>query len=289
MSKAAANTGLGPIAVVAIEQYFPEEQRIIEDKLAFQILPLGMRIFVRMMKPDLIRAWMIRSSEKDAPGLWGAMICRKRYIGEKLIESVSQINSVVNLGSGFDTMAYRLSALSDMPVWEADQHRNMHLKQARLCKLFGAIPSHVRLVSIDFDREELDTALKLQGYSLDKRTFFILEAITQYLTETGIKKTFDFLARAASGSHLAFSYVRKDFINGKNMYSWEKGYKKYVVKDKLWHFGMDPEDWPGFLREYGWMVVEDIGYKELTERYITPTGRILDSTPLERIVYAKKL
>lgn len=289
MSKAAANTGLGPIAVVAIEQYFPEKQRIFEDKLAHQILPSGMRIFVQLMRPESIRVWMIRLSEKDAPGIWGAMMCRKRYIDEKLIESVSQINSVVNLGSGFDTRAYRLPALSDMPVWEVDQHKNILLKQARLYKIFGAIPSHVRLVSIDFDCEELDMALASQDYSIDKRTFFILEAVTQYLTETGIKKIFDFLARAASGSHLAFSYVRKDFINGKNMYGWEKGYKKYVVKDKLWIFGMDPEDWPDFLGEYGWKVVEDIGYKELTERYITPTGRILDSTPLERIVYAEKL
>jgi methyltransferase (TIGR00027 family) len=289
MAKAAAKTGVGPTTLVAIEQHFPEKQRIIEDDLAYRILPFGMKAFVWLVKPDPVRAWMVRATEKDAPGLWGGMMCRKRYIDEKLIDSVNQINAVVNLGAGFDTRAYRLPAPSDMPVWEVDQPENIQSKQTRLCKLFGAIPAHVRLVPIDFDREELGTVLASYGYSTDRRTFFIWEAVTQYLTETGIRATFDFLAKAERGSRLAFTYIRRDFLDGRIMYGWEKGYKKYVVKDKLWLFGMDPEAWPDFLRRYGWQVIEHIGYDELAERYVRPTGRELASTPIERIVYAEKV
>lgn len=241
------------------------------------------------MRGKAVRNWMVRASEKDIPGIWGGMLCRKRYIDEKLINSVSQINAVVNLGAGFDTRAYRLSALSDMPVWEVDQLENIQPKQAQLRKLFGAIPSHVKLVPIDFNQEDISSVLASHGYSADKRTFFIWEAVTQYLTETGIKTTFDFLAKAASGSQLAFTYVRKDFLKGRVMYGWEKAYKKYVIKDKIWLFGMNPEALPNLLKQYGWQVVEDIGYEELADQYIKPTGRILESTPIERIVYAKKL
>ncbi len=289
MAKAAAKTGMGPTVLVAIEQNFPVKQRILEDDLAYRILPFGMRIFVRLMRGKAVRNWMVRASEKDIPGIWGGMLCRKRYIDEKLINSVSQINAVVNLGAGFDTRVYRLSALSDMPVWEVDQLENIQPKQAQLRKLFGAIPSHVKLVPIDFDQEDISSVLASHGYSADKRTFFIWEAVTQYLTETGIKTTFDFLAKAAPGSQLAFTYVRKDFLNGRVMYGWEKAYKKYVIKDKIWLFGMNPEALPNLLKQYGWQVVEDIGYEELADQYIKPTGRILESTPIERIVYAKKL
>lgn len=289
MAKAAAKTGMGPTVLVAIEQNFPVKQRILEDDLAYRILPFGMRIFVRLMRGKAVRNWMVRASEKDIPGIWGGMLCRKRYIDEKLINSVSQINAVVNLGAGFDTRACRLSALSDMPVWEVDQLENIQPKQAQLRKLFGAIPSHVKLVPIDFDQEDISSVLASHGYSADKRTFFIWEAVTQYLTETGIKTTFDFLAKAAPGSQLAFTYVRKDFLNGRVMYGWEKAYKKYVIKDKIWLFGMNPEALPNLLKQYGWQVVEDIGYEELADQYIKPTGRILESTPIERIVYAKKL
>ena len=56
---------------------------------------------------------MIRVSEKSAPGVWGGLMCRKRYIDEKLIESVDRIEAVVILGAGFDTRAYRLRALAE--------------------------------------------------------------------------------------------------------------------------------------------------------------------------------
>jgi O-methyltransferase involved in polyketide biosynthesis len=52
---------------------------------------------------------------------------------------------------------------------------------------------------------------------------------------------------------------------------------------------MDPEGWPNFLKEYGWQLVEDVGYDELAEKYVRPTGRVLASTPVERVACAEKL
>ncbi|WP_407309488.1 SAM-dependent methyltransferase [Desulfosporosinus sp. SB140] len=287
MAKEAAKTGAGPTALIAIEQYFPKKERIVEDELAYHILPTG-RAFLWFMRPKSLRDWMVRTTEKDMPGLWSGMMCRKRYIDEKLLDSLNQINAVLNLGAGFDTRAYRFPALTDIPVWELDQPQNIEPKQAQIIKVFGKIPLHVKLVAIDFDREDLGSVLEANGYSTDVRTFFIWEAVTQYLTEKGIRTTFDFLAKAASGSRLAFTYVLKDFLEGRAMYGWEKGYKKFV-ENRIWIFGMEPEAWPDFLKEYGWRVIEDIGYEELAEKYVKPTGRILDSTPIERMVYAEKL
>ena len=41
MTKEAAKTGADPTFIVAIEQYFPEDQRIIDDKVAYNILSLS--------------------------------------------------------------------------------------------------------------------------------------------------------------------------------------------------------------------------------------------------------
>ncbi len=82
--------------------------------------------------------------------------------------------------------------------------------------------------------------------------------------------------------------MRKDFLDGQVMYGGEAIYKQYVVRDKLWLFGMDPEEVEGFLKAYGWRVVEHLGYEELAERYAEPTGRTLASSPIERMVYAEK-
>ena len=43
MTKAAAKTSADPISIVAIEQSFPKDQRIVVDDLALQILPLSVR------------------------------------------------------------------------------------------------------------------------------------------------------------------------------------------------------------------------------------------------------
>ena len=289
MTKGAASTGAGPMLAVAIEQNFPGNQRIIEDDLAYSILPSSMRAVVQLTRLAFIRDWMIRRLDKRSPGTWGGMLCRKRYIDEKLIESIAHIDAVVNLGAGFDTRAYRLPALAAMPVWEVDQPENIGLKQARLQKLFGRVPNHVKLQPIDFDREELGAVLAAHGCPAEGRMFFIWEAVTQYLTERGIRKTFDFLARAARGSRLAFTYIRRDFLDCQVMYGQELLYKRYVGREKIWLFGMDPEGVVNFLTPYGWRVVEHLGYEELTERYVKPAGRELASLPVERMVYAEKL
>ena len=158
MTHAAAKTGAGPTMMVAVEQYFPKKQRIIEDSLAYRILPFGIRTVAGVLRSAPARDWMVRQTERSLPGIWGGMMCRKRYIDENLTEASEQIEAVVNLGAGFDTRAYRLPALANLPIWEVEQSENIKPKQSRLLKLFGEIPSHVRLVPIDFDGGELSAS-----------------------------------------------------------------------------------------------------------------------------------
>jgi methyltransferase (TIGR00027 family) len=287
MTRKAAQTGPGAMVLVAIEQYYPEGERIITDDLAHRILPVGFRVEVRLIGP--FKDWVIRKSEEKVPGLWGGIMARKRYIDEKVAEAADQVEAVVNLGAGFDTRVFRLEALADVPVWEVDQPQNIDAKRSRLEKLFNEVAPHVTLVPIDFDHEDLATVLASHGHEPDKKTFFIWEGVTQYLTESGIRATFDFLSKAPAGSRLAFTYTPRDFIAGEIFYGQEYLYKKMLLKDKLWLFGLDPDNVDDFLGEYGWRVLEHLGYDELGERYVKPTGRMLLSMAIERMVFAEKL
>lgn len=281
-------TGIMPIMVVAVEQSFPKEERVVDDALAYRMLPPRARLFVRLLRVGWLRDWIISINEKSDPGIWGDFLCRKRYIDDKLAAACRRIDEVVNLGAGFDTRAYRLSAISHLPVWEVDQQKNILAKEERLNEIFGNVPSRVRLVEIDFDTEDLADTLSSNGYLSAGRTFFVWEAVSQYLTEQGVRKTFDFLARSPTGSCLAMSYVRRDFLDGRNLYGWRAGYKRFVAS-KMWHFGMEPEAAPGFLSEYGWNLIEDVGYDQLARRYLALSHRRLEATPVERMVYAEKL
>jgi len=289
MTRAAGRTSSGPTATVAMEQAFPPGQRIVDDDLAYPILPKAMRAIAWLFRPAFMRDWMVRYSEKAGPGAWGGLMCRKRYIDEKLIESADQIEAVVNLGAGYDTRAYRLTELANLHVWEVDQPHNIDAKRARLQALFGEVPAHVTLVPIDFDRQELAATLAAHGYSAEMRTFFILEGVTQYLTQAGIDATFGLLANAAPGSRLAFTYSPKDFLDGVDLHGQPLLYKRYVVHAKLWLWGLDPERASEFLAQYGWRLAEHPTYEELGQRYVKPTGRDLASMSIERMAYAEKI
>jgi hypothetical protein len=119
MAQAAAKTGAAPTAIIAIEQHFPQDQRIIVDDLAYAILPFVARGMVRLTRSAFVRDLFVKLLEKVSPGIWALMTCRKRYIDEKLIGAAGSIQAVVNLGAGFDTRAYRLPALASMPIWRS--------------------------------------------------------------------------------------------------------------------------------------------------------------------------
>lgn len=288
MGSQAAQTALGPMVIVAVDRN--DEAPLTDDALAYRLLPAGMRLGVTVTRWSPLRRAMIRATERKLPGMWASFLCRKRYIDDSLHDAArSGLDAVVSLGAGLDTRAYRLPALAETPVYEIDLPGNIERKRALLARLYGEVPEHVTLVPVDFETQNLQDVLAAYGYWRDHKTFFVWEAVTQYLTEEGVRRTFDFLAGARAGSSLVFTYIRKDFLDGIHFYGAEAGYREYVAKRRLWRFGMDPDQVAGFLAEYGWREVEHVGPRVFTDRYVRPSGRDLPVSEVERSVRAGKI
>jgi methyltransferase (TIGR00027 family) len=288
MAHPVAETAVGPMTIVAVEQHEPEARRLVHDDLAYHFLPSGVRRIVRLTRWRPMRDLLVGITEKTAHGIWGSMLCRKRFIDDKLRESARDIDAVVILGAGLDTRAYRLDVLQHLPVFEVDLPENVAFKQARLRELHQQCPASLQLVPVDFERQNLAAALAERGFRRTGRTFFIWEAVTQYLTEGAVRATFGFLAKAPAGSRLVFTYVRQDFLDGVNLYGAAPTYKRFRLRQQLWQFGLSPERVAPFLAEYGWNEVEQAGAEEYTTRYVAPSGRALPISELERSVYAEK-
>ena len=141
---------------------------------------------------------------------------------------------------------------------------------------------------LDFERDDLIGTLTGNGYRTDARTFFIWEGVTQYITEDAVRATLGALQAAPSGSRLVFTYVRRDFIDGVNMYGAEMLYKRFRQRQQVWKFGLDPEDVGAFVGEYGWQLVEQAGPDFYLRNYIRPTGRDLAASDLEWSAYCTK-
>ncbi|QUH03952.1 SAM-dependent methyltransferase [Saccharopolyspora erythraea] len=288
MSEGAAQTAVGPVTIVAIEQNEPRP--LLRDELARRMLPARVKPVVALTRWGPARRWMASATDKHMPGLWASMLCRKRYVEDRITEAAEEgLDAVVILGAGFDTCAYRLPSLARIPVFEVDQPENIARKRARLLKLYGRVPEPVRLVPVDFETQALPEALADHGYRVgQQRTFFVCEAVTQYLTDDAVRATFGFLGAAPPGSRMVFTYVRKDFLDGTALYGAEAAYREYVLRRGIWTYGMHPDDVPAFLDEYGWEQVKQVGPAEFASRYLAPTGRALAASEVERSVFAVK-
>lgn len=56
----------------------------------------------------------------------------------------------------------------------------------------------------------------------------------------------------------------------------------------LWQFGLHPGQAAGFLAEYGWREVEQVGPDEYAVRYLQSVGRREPVSEIERAVYAER-
>ena len=284
----AAQTAFGPMVLAAVEQNEPTGRRLVDDDLAELFLPASMRWLVAATRWGPARRLMIRGSEFTGPGLWVNMACRKHFIDDQLKQALDDIDAVVILGAGLDTRAFRLTRQVKIPVFEVDLPVNVAMKAKTVRRVLGELPLSVRLVALDFEHDDLLTALAEHGYRTDYRAFFICEGVTQYLTEDGVRRTLEGLRAAAPGSRLVFTYVRRDFIDGTNRYGTRTLYRSVRQRRQLWHFGLQPDEVAEFIAEYGWRLVEQAGPDELVQRYVEPTGRKLRASQLEWSAYAEK-
>jgi methyltransferase (TIGR00027 family) len=276
------------MVLAAMEHSEPPGRRLVDDDLAARFLPVPTRWLVTATPHALMRRLMMAAMERDGPGLWANMTCRKRYIADKVTEALDSIDAVVILGAGLDTLAYRLARETRIPIFEVDQPVNIERKAAAVRRVLGELPSSVQLVPLDFERDDVLTVLAERGYRPDYRTFFIWEAVTQYLTADAVHATLESLRPAASGSRLVFTYVRRDFIDGVNFYGAKQLYRRFRQRQQLWRFGLQPEEVAAFLDGHGWRLVEQLGPDEIVQRYVEPTGRNLSASQVEWSAYADK-
>lgn len=288
MTNPAAATALGPMVIVATEQYLPAADRLLDDPLAAQMLTGSGRAFVNLARWRPVREALIGLSEMSAPGITGSVLCRKRYVADRLAQALPSADAVVILGAGLDTTGARITERSAVPVFEVDLPENIAAKEARLQAVLGRIPESLHLVSVDFERQSLEGELRAAGLRPEGRIFYVWEAVTQYLEVEAVRATLAFMQKAAPGSGLVFTFVRQDFMDGTNRYGAENLYQNFRVKQRLWRFGLSPEQVAPFLAEFGWREVEQMGPEAFTRRYLTPVGRVLKVSGLERSVYAER-
>ena len=290
MAFKAKQTAIGTAALRAIEHHTSPEQRLCSDPLA---RPLCGRWLGPLLSPFASRHVlqpMLRLRERQLPGVVGVLLCRFAYLDDVFRDALSNgVRSVVILGAGFDSRAYRLPGADAVIVFEVDHPSVQDLKRSRLRRHLGTLPSHVRFVPIDFDTQDLAVALAAAGYEPVTRTLFMWEGVSQYVSRAALEGTLDYVGGTAPGNQLVFSYVLQRFIDDRSAYPelsplWDT---MRTGDEPFWKSGLDPEHLADTLSRFSLRLSEDIGAPEHRTRYLIPKGRSLNVCDIERIAVAE--
>jgi methyltransferase (TIGR00027 family) len=210
------------------------------------------------------------------------MLVRTRFIDEALERAVAEgAAHVVILGAGFDSHAYRSQQLlAKVRVFEVDRPATQAFKKQRVQEALGAAPANLTYVPIDIQHEDLGDVLRRHGHDQTQHTFFIMEGVTMYVPEEGVRATLRYVAGHPPGSAIVFDFMYKPMVEMLKNLDWAKvpdSFKPYVqrfldlIKDEPWVFGIPVGVERTFLNEVGLELREalTIGGEESIKRYAT--------------------
>jgi methyltransferase (TIGR00027 family) len=279
-----SRTALGAVICRLIEQYQPERTRLFYDPIAKGLVGGPIRFLMQFAS---MRSYTVKQTDAVAKGIYGAQICRTRYIDDVVQAATSQgIKQLVILGAGFDTRPYRLPEMESVKVFEVDLPAIQDDKKRKLRKYLGRLPDHVSFIPIDFDAQTLEAVFSGTAFDPAQPAIFIWEGVTQYISEEAVRQALAFVGESAAGSIIVFTYVLKSVIERRSGIPGADHLMDVVAKQSPWVFGLEPSGIPDFLKPYHLSLIVDVGELDYQERYLKPLGRSLVVFEGERIVQA---
>ncbi|MGA9174055.1 MAG: SAM-dependent methyltransferase, partial [Thermoactinomyces sp.] len=264
-------TALGAAICRLIEQYQPDGTRLFNDRVVKELVGKPIRFLMQFAG---IRNFTVKQTDAVMQGLYGAQVCRTRYIDDAVQAAISQgIGQLVILGAGLDTRPYRLSGLEHLKVFEVDLPTVQKDKREKIVKYLGRLPEHVTFVPIDFDTQSLETVLAGTAFDSSKPAVFIWEGVTQYITEEAVRRTLAFVGTSAHGSVIVFTYVLKSIIERRSDIPGADHMMDVVAKSAPWLFGLEPADISTFLNQFHLALQADVGNTYYQEKYLKPIRR----------------
>lgn len=129
------------------------------------------------------------------------MLAARTCWGDDAIKKNKDIEQIVILGAGNDTRLHRMADLPDL-LFEVDAPFTQEFK----IRKFKNPNPKVKFVSVNFEMTSwLDECVKA-GFDKSKKTLFIWEGVTYYLTESAIRDTLKNISECANGSKVLFDY-----------------------------------------------------------------------------------
>lgn len=221
-------------------------------------------------------------------GLCDHVALRTALIDRALVRALEDGPAqIVLLGAGLDARAHRLEALSGSDVYEVDHPRTQRYKRDRAARLPSAART-LRYVACDLAKDRLDPALTAMGYDPTRRSLWIWEGVTMYLTPDAVAETLATIARlSAPESLLVTTYLTPDLIMA--------GERLGRVVSKLLGLAAeplrstyDPSQLAALLERAQFRLLSDVAPKDAAAFFDVEVRRPASLMPSERIAVSLK-
>ena len=253
----------------ALESTLAVDRRLFEDRFATAFLAPRFRVVVGLSRISWIGTLLRAYIDRRWPGARTSAVARTRFIDDAVEATLRvSVQQVVILGAGFDARAYRLAALTRVAVYEVDHPSTSAAKRTIVAAALPLAPRHVQFIPVDFNSESWQSTVTSAGYDPRRRTLFIWEGVTNYLTEDAVDATLRWCASAAAGSRVLFTYVHRRVLDTPQAFEGtEKLFTTLAAAGERWTFGLEPSELSGFLAQRGLVLEEDVGASDYRARY----------------------
>lgn len=274
----------------ALESSRRPSKRLFIDPFAYHFLRPSLKVTVGLSRVPLIGATVLWLIDKTWPGARSSGIARTRLIDDYLSAALHNgFDQIVILGTGFDCRAYRIAGIENSRVFEVDHPATLAKKKEEVGHILGALPKHVVYVDIDFNHQSLRQVLLRAGFNANKRSFFIWEGVTNYLTEHAVDSTLWYIGmETAPGSCIIFTYVHKGALDGSAMFKGTRNLWDTLQRSgEPWTFGLYPEHLQDYLAERGLDLMWDVGASEYRARYMASSSHYMKGYEFYRVACAQ--
>ncbi len=267
---AASRTAQYVAAYRALETYERRRAPLFRDPYAVGFLSPRLRFAVRAARAPLLRGVVERYADRRSPGARTSVIARTAYIDDAVRAAVAGgVEQVVILGAGFDCRAHRMPELARVDVFEVDRADTQAAKRARLPGVDVADRRAVRYVAVDFLRDDVGAVLEAAGWQPRRRSLFVWEGVTGYLTEPAVTSVLRWIASTAAGSSAVFTYLHGGVLDGTVPLDGAQQMLDNVRRlGEPWTFGLHPEAVGEFVARCGLRLREDLGANDYRRRYL---------------------
>jgi methyltransferase (TIGR00027 family) len=262
----------------ASDQRRRPEDRIVDDPYAKLFLgPLTRAALVTLEATGRLG----ERAEEHVPGLATYVLTRHRFIDECLVRALrdpaQNVEQIVLLGAGYDTRAHRYAReIGSRPVFEVDYPSTSRRKAEIVAERKSELPeAPITRVEIDFLTEKLDVQLECAGFVRGRRTFFIWEGVSMYLTRSAVQDTLGTIREISGrGSQLAADFWH--FLDSGDFASTAHNLSStflYFLGEPM-TFSIHPEDVVPFLDRLHFEVLDLADPAELERRYVRDDRRV---------------